>query len=266
VLDSGGDHDAELVILIHGVGSRADRFRLNVDPLGAAGFRAIAVDLPGHGLAQKGHLPYSVPYYAAFLLDLMTALDVERASVVGTSLGGHIGAWAAVQEPSRIRSLVMVGTLGVVPLGLDTRTAISRSIAVRSRDGIEAKLNFVLEQTELITPSWIEEEYRINNSPGATEAFEELSDYFLNRVDDDVVGEQLSAVADGLSTLFVWGAQDRMVTLDVARAAQEVLKATPLVMLQRAGHVPYLERPEAFNDVTARFLSGDLGGDLVQTF
>jgi 2-hydroxy-6-oxonona-2,4-dienedioate hydrolase len=267
VLDTGPIEGAsgEPLILIHGVGSRADRFRLNIDPLGEAGYRTIAIDLPGHGLAQKGPLPYSVPYYADFLIGLMDELGLARAGVIGTSLGGQIGAYAAVEAPERFGSLVMVGTMGVVPLGLDARTAISRSIVNRTKEGIAGKLAFILQQTQLITAEWVEEEFRINNSPGSTEAFEALSEYFLNRVDDDVVGDRLSELGDGLRMLIIWGFDDKMITADVGHASHKILQNAPLILLRDAGHVPYLERPETFNDVVLRFLSHDLDGSRVHT-
>jgi pimeloyl-ACP methyl ester carboxylesterase len=263
VLDSGTPGD--LVVMIHGVGARADRFRLNLEGIGGAGYRAVACDLPGHGLAEKGVKPYSVGYYASFLIDLIAKLEADRAIVIGTSLGGHIGAKAAVTAPERISSLVMVGTMGVVPLGSDATKAISESIVNRSRDGIASKLRFILHRHELITESWVEEEFRINNSPGSDEAFAIISQYFAERVDDDVVGDQLLTVAHQIPMLLVWGADDQMITADVGRACQHVLPQAALVLLSGAGHVPYLERPEDFDSVVIDFLNRRIPGGSTQT-
>lgn len=254
VLDSGGPGD--LLVMLHGVGSRADRFRFNIDGLGKAGYRAVAVDLPGHGLADKGQRPYSVGYYASFLIDLIDSLGADRAGIIGTSLGGHIGAQAAVTAPDRFTALVMVGTMGVVPLGRETRTAISQSILNRAQGGIANKLRFILHRHELITDAWIEEEFRINNSPGSDEAFHELSRYFAETVDDDVIGARLLDVSGRVPLLLVWGADDEMIKPDVGYAAQRTLKGTPLVLLSGTGHVPYLERPDDFNALIADFLHG----------
>jgi len=262
VLDSGGQGD--LLVMLHGVGSRADRFRFNVDGLGQAGYRAVAVDLPGHGLADKGALPYSVGYYASFVIDLIDSLGADRAGIIGTSLGGHIGAQAAVTAPGRITSLVMVGTMGVVPLGQDTAKAIARSILDRSKAGIAGKLRFVLHRHDLITDAWIEEEFKINNSPGTDEAFLRLSTYFAEQVDDDVVGERLLAASGQIPMLLVWGADDEMIKADVGHAAQRVLKDTPLVLLSGTGHVPYLERPEEFNALIVDFLHGRIAASSTQ--
>lgn len=263
VLDSGGQGD--LLLMLHGVGSRADRFRLNVDGLGKAGYRAVAVDLPGHGLADKGTKPYSVGYYTSFVIDLIGSLGADRAGIIGTSLGGHIGALAAVTAPERISSLVMVGTIGVVPLGQETTEAIARSILDRSKAGIAGKLRFILHQHYLITDAWIEEEYRINNSPGAAEAFQRLSTYFAEQIEDDVVGDRLLEVSGQVPMLLVWGADDEMIKLDVGRAAQRRLTGTPLVALARTGHVPYLERPDDFNAIIVDFLHGRIPASSTRT-
>jgi 2-hydroxy-6-oxonona-2,4-dienedioate hydrolase len=262
VLDSGGQGD--LLVMLHGVGSRADRFRLNVEGLGKAGYRAVAVDLPGHGLADKGTRPYSVGYYASFVIDLIGSLGADRAGLIGTSLGGHIGAQAAVTAPERITSLVMVGTMGVVPLGQETTKAIARSILDRSKTGIAGKLRFILHQHDLITDGWIEEEFKINNSPGADEAFQRLSTYFAEQVDDDVVGERLLDVSGQIPMLLVWGADDEMIKPDVGHAAQRALKDTPLVLLSGTGHVPYLERPDDFNALIGDFLHGRIAASSTQ--
>jgi pimeloyl-ACP methyl ester carboxylesterase len=263
VLDSGGQGD--LLVMLHGVGSRADRFRFNVEGLGKAGYRAVAVDLPGHGLADKGARPYSVGYYASFVIDLIGSLGADRAGIIGTSLGGHIGAQAALSAPDRITSLVMVGTMGVVPLGQETTKAIARSILDRSRDGIAGKLRFILHRHELITDAWIEEEFRINNSPGADEAFHGLSTYFAENVDDDVVGDRLLGVSGQIPMLLVWGADDEMIKADVGFAAQHTLKDIPLVLLSGTGHVPYLERPDVFNTLIVDFLHGRIPASGTQT-
>jgi 2-hydroxy-6-oxonona-2,4-dienedioate hydrolase len=263
VLDSGGQGD--LLVLLHGVGSRADRFRSNVDGLGDAGYRAVAVDLPGHGLADKGALPYSVGYYASFVIGLIESLGADRAGIIGTSLGGHIGAQIAVTAPERVTSLVMVGTMGVVPLGQETTKAIARSILDRSRDGIAGKLRFILHRHGLITDAWIEEEFRINNSPGADEAFRRLSAYFADKVDDDVVGDRLLGVSGQIPMLLVWGADDEMIKPDVGHAAQRTLKDIPLVLLTGTGHVPYLERPGDFNALIGDFLGGRIAASSTRT-
>src|SRR6185503_9046586 len=92
VLEAGAGDD--VVLFVHGLGARADRWRGTIERVAAAGFRCIAFDLPGHGFAGKGgDFPYGVPAFGRFLSAVLDALGLDRVFIVGTSLGGHVGAW-----------------------------------------------------------------------------------------------------------------------------------------------------------------------------
>ena len=257
VLESGsGD---EVLLLVHGVGARADRWRPNLLGLGAAGYRVVAIDLPGHGLAVKGgDLPYSVPFFADFLLGTLDALGIGRVTLVGTSLGAHIVAEAACRAPDRVLSLVMVGALGLVSRpGLTPPMA--RSLRATSREAVHDKLLRVCGDPSLVSEEWVTEEWRIANSPGAKEALDLLAAYMDSGQDADTLGERLRALGPDLETLLVWGEDDQSVPVEVGRAALELLPGSRLVVMRGAGHGPYYERPEVFNGLVASFLAGTLG-------
>ena len=105
-----------------------------------------------------------------------------------------------------------------------------------------------------VTPEWVEEEWRINNSPGAAEAFARLGDYIAGGIDEHNVGTRLAAVAGGTPLLLVWGAEDRAVPPSVGRQGQALLGEVRLCVLERAGHLPYFERVRAFNREVLAFL------------
>src|SRR5258707_12486552 len=87
------DFSGEPIVLVHGTGGRADRWLRNVDALAAAGHHVYAFDLPGHGFASKGAgLDCSVPGYRKFLGGFLDAMKIDKATIVGKSLGGHVGA------------------------------------------------------------------------------------------------------------------------------------------------------------------------------
>ncbi len=157
VLEAGsGDH---AVLMLHGVGARADRWMANLPGLAAAGLHTYAVDFPGHGFAEKGPaLDYSVAGFAEFVLELMDTLQLSSCSLVGTSLGGHVAARIAVDAPDRVRSLTLVGPMGMVPTGIAVRRALAQSIVDTSREGIADKLRALVYDDALVTDSWIEEE------------------------------------------------------------------------------------------------------------
>lgn len=257
VLEAGAGSRA--LVFIHGVGARADRWRRNLDALARVGYHGYAPDLPGHGFADKGvDVPCTVPAFAGFVRDVMDDLGIQEAALIGTSLGGHVAAWLACEAPERVRGLVLVGAVGLSPLAVPERAAIAQSIRETTRAGIERKLRYVLCDHSLITPEWIEEEHRINTSPGAAQAFERLAHYFTgpDGIVTHGVVDRLGALTPRLPMLLVWGKADAAVPLSVGEQSATTLTGARLLAVDGAGHLPYLERAEEFNGLVAEFLAG----------
>ena len=260
VLEAG--HGDRVMLLVHGVGARADRWRLNLPGLADAGYHPYAVDLPGHGLAEKGdRFDHSVPNYAAFAGAVLDEIGTDRAVLVGTSLGGHILATVACEAPERVEALVLVGTLGMAPLGQAARERTAGLIGDASPETVDRKLHSVLHDDALVTAELHREEVLINNSPGAAESFVGISDYFANRIDDHVVGERLAALGDRFGVLLVWGREDLGFPLSMGEAAHELLGGSRLAIMDDAAHAPYYERPDTFNAIVTQFLDGRLGDE-----
>jgi len=250
------------IVLVHGLGARADRWRHNIEPLASAGYHVYAFDLPGHGFASKGpDLRYTVPAFAETVEGFLDSVGVQRSTLIGTSLGGHTVGWFAAENPERVSALVMVGTTGLVALGAERRAQTRSRVTVTDPEGVATKLTRVVFDQSLVNDEWIQEESRINSSPGASEGFHALGQYFGEHLDDDIVTERLAKhlAADAFPLLLVWGARDIGFPVEMGRAAHEQLAGSSLVVLDDAAHAPYFERPEAFNRVVLDFLAGDLG-------
>lgn len=253
VLEAGSGDRA--VVFLHGLGARADRWRESVARFAAAGWHAYAFDFPGHGLATKTDRDaLSMPGFAQVLASLMDALDLETAALVGTSLGGHVAAYFTCSAPQRVDALVLVGAVGLTPLGQAAGNAIRDNVSATDRASIEQKLRFVLAHHELITPALLEEEFRINNSPGAARALRRLGDYIAERLDEDTVGQRLAQLRHRVPMQLLWGALDQAVPLSLGQAASELL-SLELCVIATAGHAPYLECPEPFDREVMPFLN-----------
>lgn len=248
---SGDDH----LVLVHGVGARGDRWSRNIDVLAAAGWNVHAFDLPGHGLAAKGDGPdYTVPGYARFVDGFLDLIGAETAVLVGTSLGGHTVATVTCDQPERVRALVLVGSIGLIPWGPERRASTRARLRDTSRPSIEDKLRMLVHDQELVTDDWLREEFLINNSPGAAESFAAIADYIADHIDDDVVGTRLAGLQDGPPVLLVWGQQERAVPLETGEAAHRLIPGSELAVIGSASHAPYFERPEEFNRLLLDFL------------
>jgi pimeloyl-ACP methyl ester carboxylesterase len=258
VIEAG--RSSEAIVLVHGTGGRADRWLRNVDALAALGHRVYAFDLPGHGFASKGAgLDCSVPGYRQFLGGFLDTMKIDKATIVGTSLGGHVVASYACEHPERIRTLVLSGSMGLVPLGAEMRARVEAGANNQTYEGVKGKLARVIFDPALVTQDFIDEEFRINNSAGSKESFVTLGRYIGQKLDDDVVGERLAKLTPTLPTLLLWGAEDKTVPLAVGEAAARLLPGSRLVVLQSAAHTSYYERADDFNRVVGDFLVGSLG-------
>jgi pimeloyl-ACP methyl ester carboxylesterase len=254
VLEAGqGDRT---VVFVHGTGGRADRWSRNLDAVAAAGFHCFAMDLPGHGFAAKGTgVACSVPAYRAFLEGFLDAAGIRCCTIVGTSLGGHVVASFAVENPARIDGIVLVGSMGLVPIGDEARARVQAGANNQTREGVSGKLQRVIFDPALVTPEMREEEYRVNNSKGAAESFAALGNYVAADLDRDVVGERLAAC--DFPILLVWGEQDKTVPLAAAERARAMLPRSRLARLAQAAHTAYYERADDFNQLLLGFLAGD---------
>jgi 2-hydroxy-6-oxonona-2,4-dienedioate hydrolase len=255
VLDCrGGD---TTVVCLHGAGSRADRFWHNIAPVAAAGYRVIAMDFPGHGYATKGaSVTHSTPAFAGFVIEVLRALDVQRPVIVGTSLGAHVAAAIAADDPEAVSALVLIGAVGIVPA--EPRDGPLSPIPMwdASPDAIRTKLRMVVADPALITDEWVNEESHINSSPGARESLEAVADYLGNGVERDSVGDRLLERASHVPTLLVWGGEDRWVPPSVGFRTKELLAGPELVVMPGTGHAPYYEDPETFNRLLIDFFAG----------
>jgi pimeloyl-ACP methyl ester carboxylesterase len=264
VLDCGDGDIA--VICLHGAGSRADRFWYNIAPVAAAGYRVIAMDFPGHGYASKGaSVTHSTPAFAGCVVDVLRALDVQRPVIVGTSLGAHVAATMAADDPESVRALVLIGAVGIVPAEPRDAPLLPVPMWDASPEAIRAKLRMVVANPALITDEWINEESHINSSPGARESLEAVADYLGTGIERDSVGARLLERASHIPTLLVWGDEDRWVPPSVGLRTKELLAGAELVLMRGTAHAPYYEDPETFNRLLIDFLaSGRVAGQVAE--
>jgi pimeloyl-ACP methyl ester carboxylesterase len=251
VLECG--EGSENIVLLHGAGSRADRWSRNLPGLAAAGKHVYALDVPGHGFATKvPESDYSTPGFAAVVGEALHQLAIERPTLVGTSLGGHVAAYLAVRSEIQVNALDLVGTIGIVPVEREVAGSADR-VTDSSYEGVAAKLKFLLHDPQLVTAPFVREERWVNSSPGAQIALKKTGDYVDHRSNLHLVGDELRSAA--MPVILVWGENDRWVDPAVGhRIKSEVLPNAPLVLLRRAGHAPYYERPDDFNECLLAFL------------
>ncbi len=253
------------ILLVHGMMSARTTWADQWDRL-AADHRVLAPDLFGHGESDKPLGDYSLGAHAASLRDLLDALDVPSATVVGHSLGGGIAMQLAYLFPERVDRLVLVSSGG---LGREL-TPLLRAAT--------------LPGSELVLPvlasGWLhgvgDSALRLWRrvglpavSPSSTQAWQSLTSLadadtrraFLatSRSVIDAGGQTVSARSrlSGLTArevLLIWGAGDRMIPSSHLEAARAELPHSRVEILPRSGHFPHLDEPDRFAAVLADFV------------
>src|SRR3954464_2727381 len=144
--------DGPPLLLLHGIGNSAQTWAGVIEKL-AAQYTVLAPDLLGHGSSDKPRGDYSIAGYANGMRDLLSVLDIERATVVGHSLGGGIALQFAYQFPERCQRLVLVGSGGLGPelsAGLRAATLPGAELVLTALTGLSGVLRMGLRVVERV--------------------------------------------------------------------------------------------------------------------
>lgn len=244
------------VLLIHGLGSHCEIWRDLADRLVRLGLRCLAIDTPGHGLSYKGgEFDYSAAGHAKLLGAVCAALDEEKLDLVASSLGGLYAAAFAATQPQRLRTVTLIGSVGLVAMTPERRNWTASYLHDMTRDSIRARLHRGVFDPALFSEAYVEETWRMNNSAGAAASFAAISAYYAGKINDDLQLEGLASVGPELPTLLLWGKDDPTVTYDVAEQALARIRGATLIGIAGTKHMPQLERPRISAAQIARHLS-----------
>lgn len=247
------------VILLHGasLGSSADVWARNLSPLAAHGLRVIAPDLPGFGLTDNP-ADVSLSYRKKFVLALMDALDLPRASVIGHSQSGRIALDLAFGHPERVSKAVIVATGSLLPpLGERADGAEGDEgggLAEPTLDDTRSLLERNLYNKALITPDALETRHRMSVGKNFT-AFVARKQAAKEKVAKAGEPPWQRLGQCSVPLLLLYGENDRGEVARRAKLAKELNPALDLRLLPRCGHLVQWDAADAFRDIASRFLA-----------
>lgn len=253
---------SEQVICLHGLGSNKSSFFETVAVL-AGDHTVHALDLPGFGASAKpARAPYDAPWFASSVLAYMDAMEIDRAHLIGNSMGGRIAIEVAFEARQRVGSLSLLTPAlafrrrQLAPLVRLLRPELA-AIPHPLREAIVRDQFWDLfARPERLDPAAaeiaVDEFCRIYRSRAARVAFFAAA---RNIYLDEPHGEDgFYARLAGLHppSLFVWGESDRLIPPGFARHVAESLPGAEQVVLPDCGHVPQVELPERTNELIRR--------------
>ena len=253
--------DGPAVVLLHGLGATKASFLPTVGAL-AARHRVIAVDLPGFGDSVKPvGAAYDAPFFAGAIVALLDALGLDRAALVGNSMGGRVALEVGLEHPERASRLVLLAPslawlrdrpwaplLRLVPPQLGLLQPAPRGL-------VEALARRALPtDVDTWTAAGVDEFLRSYLEPRGRAAFYAAARgiYLEEPHGEGGFWTRLPQLA--VPSLFVWGRHDPLVPFAFARHVRRALPAARHLELD-CGHVPQLELPHVTHGAIARFLA-----------
>jgi pimeloyl-ACP methyl ester carboxylesterase len=249
------------VILLHGLGATKVSFLPTVAALAGA-HRTIAVDLPGFGDSVKPiRARYDAAYFAGAVVALLDALELERAHVVGNSMGGRVALEVGLRSPDRVDRLALLAP-SLAWLRDRPWAPLLRWVAPQlgliqpaPRAAVEAVVRrLVPAAQEQWTAAGVDEFLRSYLKPRGRAAFYAAARniYLEEPHGKDGLWTRLPQLEP--PSLFVWGRRDKLVPIKFAEHVRRALPAAEHLELD-CGHVPQLERPKQTHAALARFLA-----------
>ncbi|MCC5921900.1 MAG: alpha/beta hydrolase [Cyclobacteriaceae bacterium] len=255
----------EVIVMIHGLGSYAPAWKYQVEEL-KKNYRCIVVDLPGYGKSSKGKYAANMTFQANRLLELMLQLGIGEFHLMGHSMGGQIAMTMALQEPNRVKSLMLMA-----PAGIETFTE-------------PQKLMFKNATKPETIAGVTDEQYRTNLALNFYEMDERAEFMYTDRLlikKDPQFMDYAHVVAQGVygmlnepvferlaeiqqPTLVIYGADDKLIpnpylnpqltTAEVSKIAGERIPNATVVLLEKAGHFVHFDQVKKTNEAIMNFL------------
>jgi pimeloyl-ACP methyl ester carboxylesterase len=256
--------DGQPVVLIHGMLNASSHWQEVALEL-AREYTVLAPDLIGHGDSAAPRGDYSLGAHAASIRDLMAAIGIERATIVGHSLGGGVAMQFFYQFPQRVERLVLISSGG---LGHH----VSPMLRTAALPGVSALLSAIrprllgalwdggrrLREHEIAAGVYLQAIARalrpLENADARAAFLHTLRSVI------DVHGQRVSAtdrlyLLESIPTMIVWGERDNTIPIRHGRLAHEAIPNSVLRTLPAAAHFPHLEDPAALAEVLREFIA-----------
>ena len=241
-----GPEDGAAIVLVHGFGGDLNGWLFN-QPVLAETHRVYAMDLPGHGRAEKAVDGLDVAALAALLADYMVAAGTGPAHLVGHSMGGAVALKLALDKPDLVQRLTLLAPAG---LGRELNVDYVRGFAeAERRKEIKSLLQQLFADPELVSRDMVNEVQKYKRLDGANAALRTLADTLFPD------GHQALVMKDRLESLampvqVIWGDEDSIVP---PAHAEELPAKVRLQILEKIGHMPQMEAAGEVNRLIADF-------------
>jgi pimeloyl-ACP methyl ester carboxylesterase len=243
-----GDAAKPKVILLHGLGGMAENWQFNIAAL-AAQYHVFVPDQVGFGKSDKPLLKYRVATYADFLDRFMAELKIDKAHLVGNSMGGWVSGLMAIKYPNRVEKIVLADAAGIIPANLNADEIYQLNNS--TRDEIRANMKRIfaapaLQNNEALVDQFMTARVTANDGYTINSLIESI------KRKEDYLNDRLGEIKK--PTLIIWGKQDGLLPVSDAGVFNKGIAGSQLIVFENCGHVPQFEKALEFNKAVLDFL------------
>ena len=251
------------LLLLHGIGRSLEDWA-EVEPELARHHTVYALDLAGYGESDAVAGRTTLPALARATLAFLDALHLDRVAVIGNSLGGAVALQLAALAPARVSALVLANSAGfgkevTIALRILDVPIVGRRLARPSRESALMETRAIFKNQALVTDERVDRAFALASRPGGVKVLRDTAKDLGNfwGVKAGWRRRLLAEVArHDIPMLVVWGDTDRILPSSHLEGAKLAFPNAQWHLFERTGHMPQIERPQEFAELTLDFLNG----------
>ena len=233
--------EGKAIIVLHGLMGALSNFDATFNHFSTNGYQVLIPELPIYKLPL---LKTNVKNMAKFLRDFMDFKGIDKAVLLGNSLGGHIGLYFTKHYPNKVEALVLTGSSGLY------EKAMGDSFPKRGNyEYIEQKAKAVFYDPEIADKELVDDVFKIVNDRSAViRTLSIAKSAIRHNMANDLPNMKQP-------TCLIWGKQDTVTPPEVADDFHRLLPNSDLFCIDKCGHAAMMETPEEFNTILQDWLT-----------
>jgi len=242
-----GPKEAPILILLHGMLGGIGNWTGTISTLSDS-YRLIAPNLPMYSMPiQKANISGLVSYVEEFI----EAIGLDRFSIIGNSIGGHVAIYYAHRNLEKVESLVLTGASGIYEMEWG-QSVIKR----HDSEFIREKAGITFFDPDIVTDDLVDFLKDVGSSRDSVIRLLKIARSSKVEKVDKMLGDI------DIPCLLIWGKDDIVTPPFVAEEFLDGLPKAQLMMFEQCGHAPMIEKPESFNQCCREFLDQLLIGQV----
>jgi len=247
------------ILFIHGLSGDISDWNDNIAYF-KQHYRVVALDLPGHGKSEKrDDIRYGRELFTRVVSEFLKGRGVDRAVVIGNSMGGLIAASLTLAHPEQVGKLVLSDAAGVSGIAFYLKWAAALATPGMTRKFWASPKTIAKTAGNAFAHPENYPVARVRNDIAMVQAPDAKNySYAVLRSLQDTLKQNLRGDLAKIKcpTLIIWGDHDTVINPKAATIWKDGIPGSKLVFIPETGHIPMVERPEAFNNTVETFING----------